>query len=223
MMKRTVIQTRSALLAATALLALAAPSLQAQAIFRIVGPDGRVTFSDQPPAPTEKATALSPSGRAATAAATTSGGLPFELRQIANKYPVTLYTGDGCEPCNTGRAMLTTRGIPFNERTVTTPQDAEVLQRFSGQNSLPVLTIGGQRLNGFWNSEWNQYLDAAGYPPQSRLPTGYRNPPPSPLAPLPKPIEAPADAAQANAPAAADTTPLPPPAPAADNPAGITF
>jgi glutaredoxin len=222
-MKRTTIQTRSALLAITALLALAAPSLQAQAIFRIVGPDGRVTFSDQPPAPTEKATALSPSGRAssATSSTTEAGGLPFELRQLANKYPVTLYTGDNCEPCNTGRAMLTARGIPFNERTVTTPQDAEALQRVSGQNSLPVLTIGGQRLNGFWSSEWNQYLDAAGYPQQSKLPSGYRNPPPSPVAPPPKPIEAPVDATQANAPA--DTEPLPPPAPAPDNPAGIRF
>lgn len=219
-MKRTTIQTRSALLAVTALLALAAPSLQAQAIFRIVGPDGRVTFSDQPPPPAGKATALSPSGR--SAAATAAGGLPFELRQLANKYPVTFYSGDGCEPCNSGRAMLTARGIPFNERTVTTAQDLEALQRFSGQSSLPVLTIGGQRLNGFLNSDWNQYLDAAGYPQQSKLPPGYRNPPPSPLAP-PKPIAAPAEAAQETAPAAIQNTPLRPPAPTADNPAGITF
>jgi glutaredoxin len=219
-MKRSISQTRSILLAITALLALAASQLQAQAIYRIVGPDGRITFSDQPPLPSEKATALGPGGRSATDTPAASG-LPFELRQIASKYPVTLYTGDDCDPCNSGRAMLTARGIPFNERTVTTQQDLDALQRLSGQNSLPVLTIGGQRLSGFANSQWNQYLDAAGYPAGSQLPSGYRNPPPFPLAPTPKPVEATAEQAPDTAPAAA--LPPPPPAPSADNPAGIRF
>lgn len=214
MMKRTFSQTRSTLLAVTALLALAAPSLQAQAIYRIVGPDGRVTFSDQPPAAKDKATALSPGGRSGAAAAT--GALPLELRRVANKFPVILYTGEGCEPCNNGRAMLASRGIPFSERTVTTAQDAEALQRLSGQSSLPVLTIGGQRLTGFMSSDWSQYLDAAGYPQSSQLPSGYRNPPPSPLVAASKPVEAPAETAR-------ETAPPPPPGPTPDNPAGIRF
>ena len=198
----------------TALLALAAPSLQAQAIYRIVGPDGRVTFSDQPPSSAAKATALSPGGRSAAAPA--SGSLPLELRQAVNKFPVILYTGDNCEPCNSGRSLLASRGIPFSERTVTTPQDIEALQRLGGQNSLPMLTIGGQRLNGFMNSDWSQYLDAAGYPQSSQLPSGYRNPAPMPLAPPPKPTEAPAETVQ-------QAAPPPPPAPTPDNPAGIRF
>lgn len=213
-MKRTIIQTRASLLAMTAMLALAAPSLQAQAIYRIVGPDGRVSFSDQPPTSTGKATALPPSGRSASAPA--SGSLPLELRQAVNKFPVTLYTGDNCEPCNSGRSLLASRGIPFSERTVTTPQDVEALQRLGGQNSLPVLAIGGQRLNGFMSSDWSQYLDAAGYPKSSQLPSGYRNPAPMPLAPSSKPTEAPAETAREN-------VPPPPPAPTPDNPAGIRF
>jgi glutaredoxin len=215
-MKRTMIQTRSTLLVVTVLLALAAPTLQAQTIYRIVGPDGRIIFSDQPPSSTEKATALSPSGRSSSAASET-GALPLELRQTANKFPVTLYTSEGCEPCNSGRSLLTTRGIPFTERTVTTSQDIDALQRLSGQNSLPVLTIGGQRLSGFSSVEWSQYLDAAGYPASSQLPSGYRNPAPMPLVEQAKPVEAPAETELPTAP------PPPPPAPTADNPAGIRF
>jgi glutaredoxin len=214
-MKRTTSQSRSILLAVAALLALAAPALQAQAIYRIVGPDGRVRFSDQPPSSTEKATALSPSGRSASTESAV-GSLPLELRQVVSKFPVTLYTGDNCEPCNNGRSLLTARGIPFSERTVTTPQDAAALQRFSGQNSLPVLTIGGQRLDGFMSSDWSQYLDAAGYPQSSQLPSGYRNPAPTPLVPPAKPVEAPAETAR-------ESAPLPPPGPTPDNPAGIQF
>jgi glutaredoxin len=218
-MKRTIIRTRTTLLAVIALLALAAQSLQAQTIYRIVGPDGRISFSDQPPASTGKAAALSPGGRSA-ASSTATGSLPLELRQAVNKYPVTLYTGDGCEPCNNGRALLVSRGIPFSERTVTTQQDAEALQKLSGQNSLPVLTIGGQRLSGFMSSDWSQYLDAAGYPQNSQLPPGYRNPPPSPLAAPANPVEATAETAREIAP---PPPPPPPPASTPDNPAGIRF
>lgn len=212
-MKRTSIPTRASFLALAALLTLAAPALQAQPIYRIVGPDGRVTFSDQPPPSTGKATALSSGGRSADAGA--AGGLPFELRQVANKFPVTLYSADNCEPCGSGRAMLTSRGIPFNERTVTTQQDVEALQRLGGKNSLPVLAIGGQRLNGFNSADWSQYLDAAGYPASSQLPSGYRNPAPAPLAP-PPPVQAPVETAR-------ESAPPPSPGPNASNPAGISF
>ena len=107
--------------------------------------------------------------------------LPYELRQVVQRYPVTLYTRDDCQPCDAGRSLLTTRGVPFAERTVKTNQDNEALQRLTGQNSLPLLTIGSQQVKGFLDSEWTQYLDAAGYPSSSRLPSGYRVPPATPL------------------------------------------
>ena len=84
------------------------------------------------------------------------------------------------------RTLLTTRGIPFQERTVNGNQDVEALQKLSGQTSLPLLTIGTQQLPGFSDTQWAQYLDAAGYPQQSKLPPGYAQPEASPLVP-PKP------------------------------------
>ena len=119
----------------------------AQQIFRIVGPDGRVTFSDKPP--------LDPGVRATPAKTVALPGargtdisaLPFELRQAATRYPVTLYTAPECAPCGAGRTMLTSRGIPFAERTVTTREDIEALRRLAGSISLPFLTIGGQQFN----------------------------------------------------------------------------
>jgi glutaredoxin len=162
----------------------------------------------------EKATTLGPGGRAVDGAG--SGELSFELRQLMSRYPVTLYTSDNCEPCNAGRSQLLARGVPFSERTIKTPADAEALQRLSGAAGVPVLTIGGQRLSGYSSTEWTQYLDAAGYPASSRLPSGYRNPPPSPLVPVP---EAPAAAPSP----AQDTAVPPPPPPPPSNPSGIVF
>lgn len=208
--------TAIGLAAATAGLTLTASMAQAQTIFRIVGPDGRVTFSDKQPEANGKA-AVQGSARPGGTPAT--DGLPFELRQISTRFPVTLYTGDNCAPCDSGRALLSGRGIPFAERTITTQQDVEALQRLSGQNSLPFLTIGGQKIRGFLASEWVQYLDAAGYPQSSQLPAGYRNPPAAPLVALPKPIPAEGKPSETALP----TEQPQPPAANPSNPAGIVF
>jgi glutaredoxin len=191
---------------------------QAQTIYRIVSPDGRVTFSDQQPAAGENATALGSGGRLGAAS---SASLPLELRQVAGKFPVTLYTAANCVPCGQGRELLGGRGIPFSERIVGTPADSAALQRISGDTSLPFLTIGGQQIKGFSSSEWNQFLDAAGYPGSSVLPASYRNPLPTPLvavqpaAPTPRQEDS-----QKQNPAAGSS---PPASDSAANPAGIKF
>ena len=209
--------------AASLLMALASVGAQAQNVYRIVGPDGKVTFSDRPPAETTAPPARSPAAPAAATAspAAANGALPFELRQVANRYPVTIYTGNDCAPCGSLRNMLTSRGVPYTERTVASNEDIAALQRLSGSTSLPFGTIGGQQLVGFSDAEWIQYLDAAGYPKQSQLPSNYRQPAPTPLVAA-KPVEA-APAAEPKAPA---RPALPPPVndgPTPSNPAGIRF
>jgi len=187
----------------------------AQQVYRIVGPDGKVTFSDKPPAETNakvRAAAGSSGGGVATAS------LPFELRQIAQKYPVTLYTGENCGPCQSAKTMLINRGIPFAEKTVMTPEDSQALQRLSGENSLPFATIGGQQLKGFSDSEYTQFLNAAGYPATSILPASYRQPAASPMV-----VVAAAPATNAQAAPARGAAPAPQAAPAAANPSGIRF
>lgn len=202
----------------SACLALVALSAQAQ-VYRIVGPDGRVTFSDKPPASIDKASVLDTS----ESAGSTGSQLPFELRQIASRYPVTLYTGENCSPCDGGRNMLSSRGIPFTEFTVKTSQDAEALQKLSGENTLPFLTIGGQKIKGYSASEWGQFLDAAGYPSTSKLPASYRRPAPAPLVKPPKPIPVEANNNSNVTPGAGAPPVSAPPAASPSNPAGIRF
>lgn len=192
----------------------------AQPVYRIVGPDGRITFSDKPLAVPGTTTVLGPG----SARPTTEGPatLPYELRQVTSRYPVTLYTSASCGPCSSGRNLLLLRGIPFTERTIATEEDNQALQRLSGENALPFLTIGGQRIKGFSDLEWQQFFDAAGYPKASQLPANYRNPAPVPLVAQQPAAEAQARTAPAKP---ADEAP-PPPAPVADqsrNPAGIRF
>ncbi len=199
------------------LLLLAAGAALAQPVYRHVDKNGKVTFSDQPPA--ADASAAAPRGSGAGAA---GPALPYELRQVAQRYPVTIYTGEECSPCAAGRSLLVTRGIPFEERTVKTNEDVEALQRLSGQASLPLLTIGSQQLKGFSDAQWSQYLDAAGYPKSAQLPAGYRNPPAQPLVAVQVAPAVPATPVAAPTPAPAPA-PAAPSGPTPSNPAGIKF
>ncbi len=169
------------------LLGMACGLAAAQTIYRIVGPDGKVTFSDKPPMDASKGRATTAAGKPVAVA--TDVVLPFELRQVVARYPVTLYAGAACAPCNAGRILLQSRGIPFNEYTVSTPEDAEALQRLSGANNLPFLTIGAQKIKGFSEAEWSQFLNAANYPATSVLPQNYRAAAPRPLVVVQKPPE----------------------------------
>lgn len=193
-------------------LLLAGGLCAAQAVYRSVGPDGRVTYSDRPI--TANASATTPAG--ASRVTPPAPSLPYALREVAERFPVMLYTGSDCAPCDGARQLLVARGVPFNERTVQSNADIEALQRLSGSTSLPVATIGGQRLKGFAPAEWTQYLDSAGYPRSSQLPPGYRAAPAQPLVGVRAAV--PASAASSPQP---DQATAPRSAPA--NPAGIVF
>jgi len=201
-----------ALLAALLATSLAVLSGPAWALYKVVGPDGRVTYTDR--APVDKpAKALKANG-----ASTPADALPFELQKVVSRFPVTLYTGNNCTPCDTARQLLKTRGVPFTEKTVTSSEDIRQFRSQEATDQLPTVRIGQKQLSGLQHSDWNAYLDAAGYPATSALPPGYQHSPPTPLVPTePKPGNAP-DASDA-APGTSKT----PVAPAGNTPAGIRF
>jgi glutaredoxin len=165
---------RPALLASalTLLLITVLAVAPAHAQYKVVGPDGKVTYTDRVPGAGDgKVTSIT--GRGGAAAADAS--LPLELRQPVSKFPVTLYVSSGaCDPCDSARQLLRGRGIPYAEKQVVTVEDSDALERLSGGRDAPTLTIGAQTLRGLASDVWNSYLDGAGYPRESRLPRGYQ-------------------------------------------------
>ena len=167
-------------------LALAATALPSWALYKVVQPDGSVTYTDRPPAAsTARITTL---GKSSTPTGQVDVSFPVDLRQAAQRYPVVLYTSADCTPCDNGRRLLAQRGVPYTERRIISEEDALVLERLSGGRTVPSLTIGAQPVRGLSETDWTAYLDAAGYPRESRLPRGWQAAPPTPLAervPLP--------------------------------------
>jgi hypothetical protein len=136
--------------------------VQAQTAYRWVDADGKVHYSDR--APPKTAREVQEKRLSAPAADTE---LPYAVRQAVNNFPVTLYVGSDCETaCKDGRAYLSKRGIPFNEKLVATREDAEALKKLLGGSnpSVPVLTVGSKILRGYLQTDWAGLLDAAGYP-----------------------------------------------------------
>jgi glutaredoxin len=198
----------------TTVLLLAAGTASAQ--YKYVGPDGRVTYSDVPPPPTAKVLEQKKLASAAPGPA-----LPFALQQAVTKYPVTLYTGDKCAPCDSARTFLRDRGVPFAEKTVTSDDDIAAFKRLSPDGTAPVVMVGSRKTVGFSQAALASLLDSAGYPATSTLPRDFQNVEPTPLSPN---TRAPTESVVAQTPA----PPAPkrgetPPVPAPANPSGFRF
>ena len=188
-------------------LLFAAPA--AHALFKVIAPDGRVTYTDRPPSPSEGR--VMPVNRDTGQA--TDVALPFALRQVATRFPVTLYTASTCgDACALARSLLGKRGVPFTERIAETDEEREAWPRMVGGSEAPVLKVGEQTLRGYTPVAWDETLDTAGYPRQSLLPSTYQ-------APAPVPLLGRRSAPQRTAP----QTPAAPAGENGSNPAGIRF
>ena len=183
-------------------------SLPAAAQYKVIEPDGRITYTDRP-TPVAGAR-ITPLRQGIPAIEAPAAVLPATLRQLAARYPVTLYSSAECSPCDSGRQLLQMRGVPYTERRIVSESDAAALESATGSRTLPTLSVGTQALRGMSPTDWAAYLDAAGYPKESRLPKGWQAPAVTTLTEQPV---APAPQAAAPVAVAPPELPVAPPAP----------
>jgi glutaredoxin len=212
-LNHSIFQYATKLIAVLAIITPAISNLYAQQVYKSVDKNGRVTYSEVPPLPG--------SGDKLTGESAANPPLPYTLQQVVSRYPVTIYTTPDCGACISAKLMLTQRGVPFTERTVSNNDDFEAFKRISAENSFPLATIATQQLKGYQEEEWTKYLDAAGYPKTSTLPRNYRNAEAASLTPK-KVVEKVEKAAAPDKPAAVQPAAIAPQAPN-NNPAGIKF
>ncbi|MFZ6771390.1 glutaredoxin family protein [Undibacterium sp. SXout7W] len=155
-------------------------AVQAHAeLYKWVGPDGKVNYSDRPPADQQKNLE-----KKALPEIMTGVALPPDLAAAVAQNPVTLYTADNCNPCNDGRNLLKTNGIPFAEKTIKTNEDINKLRQVSGDSQVPFVAIGPGKLFGLDSEAWKNALTSAGYPSTNKLPKEYHYPAAEPAAPV---------------------------------------
>lgn len=141
------------------LLLLAVAGVQAQT-YRWTDSAGRAVISDTPPPASARSQATTTGGAPAAA-----DGQSYATRRAAENFPVTLYTEPSCQAtCQQARDLLGGRGVPYAEKVVQKPADAEELKALVGDLFVPALKVGRQSFRGFAAAPWHDLLDAAGYP-----------------------------------------------------------
>lgn len=149
-----------------ALLFAALDARAQQTVYKWVDKDGKVQFSDTPPAGEVKDSAAKRMGGGYV----DEGLLPYETQVAAKRNPVVLYaTADCGELCTQGRAYLSKRGVPFSEKDAKQPEVAAELKQMIGAAQVPVLKIGATPVKGYAEELWQDALDKAGYA-KARLP-----------------------------------------------------
>ena len=149
----------------------------AQQLYRWTDEKGRVHITDTPP----PASARNVQKKKPAAATGVEAQQPYELTQAAKDFPVTLYTSPNCkEGCNSARAALNRRAVPFKEVQVWDEASNEELKRISGGNQVPTLVVGRSVHRGFEQGAFDALLDSARYPRAGMLPPRAQAAPPTP-------------------------------------------
>lgn len=152
---------RIVVLAVLGVLSGMAPPALAETVYHWTDDQGNPVFSDRPPPPSvrqyEQRRVFSSRPEAVPA---------YSVRQVAASFPVTLYTAEECgAPCDEARRLLSGRGIPFEERIVTSEEDLEAFRALFGPpDEVPAATVGPRQLRGLETGAWSRLLDTVGYP-----------------------------------------------------------
>ena len=170
---------------ACALLAALAGSAfaQGQQVYRYTDSQGRVVYSDRPPAGAAKDVQPKRLG----ANFIENDAMPLAARNASENFPVTLFTFACGEICQMAEGMLNRRGVPFTQVNVEDAKAAERLKALTGEMTAPVLLVGDKLVaKGFNEARWQSLLDEAGYPksmpPRQQAVTPVK-PPPSTVPP----------------------------------------
>lgn len=146
-------------------------------LFRWTDTKGQINYGDRPPPNAQNVIRID----LMTIGENTQSLLPYLVRRAAGNFPVMLFTAKNCPPCVSAREFLNKRGVPFAERTIESSDDSMEFKRLTGAEGVPVITLGTKPLIAFDKDEWNNALDATGYPPNSQLPPAFKQEPARPL------------------------------------------
>ena len=130
-------------------------------LYKWVDEYGNVTYKDTPPTDENiKYKEKDING------GTASGGSAAD--DAAEKYPVVMYSTPSCSACNSARAYLQSRGIPFEDKNVEGNGELQQeLKKKAGEISVPTILIGSKVMRGYVQSLLEGELDAAGYPKEA--------------------------------------------------------
>lgn len=146
---------KPALLLIGAFLLSAASS--AGTLYKSVGPDGTVLYSDQPPAQGKVQKTFAVTELPATPLPESVIRYRQELQKSAQNQPANvrgsaetqLFTAQWCGYCRKAKAYLAEKGVGYQEHDIDTPEGRLAFAQAGNANGVPLLLWRGKRLQGF--------------------------------------------------------------------------
>ncbi len=142
---------------------LVAAAASAQTVYKSVGPDGKIVYSDHPPTTgrLEKTMKFELASSALPASAASymeqfrkthpNGSLPAEVGK-----GVTLYSAVWCGYCKQAKAWLGAHGVAYTNVDIDAPGGmAALAQASGGSTGVPVLVVDGKKMTGFSSSAYD--------------------------------------------------------------------
>lgn len=140
-------------------------SNHAATVYKTVGPDGRIIYSDKPPSQASAPTkAISLRQMPATPLPDSLLRFREEIQQgikqresLANLGRVTLFTAPWCGYCRQARAYLQQKNIAFDEYDIETESGkTRFVQAGGAGGGIPYLVLKGQGHRGFSSSGYDE-------------------------------------------------------------------
>jgi len=142
------------------ILAVGIQPVNAAKLYKWVDEFGNVTYRDTPPieADGEVEEKIISGGRSVDGASEATDA-------AVQRAPVVLYSTPSCSACESARAYMKSRGVPFQDKNV---QDNGELQQElkakAGEISVPTILVGEKVMRGYVQSLLEDELTTAGYP-----------------------------------------------------------
>jgi len=131
----------------------------AQTVYKSVGPDGRVVYSDKPPAGGKVEKTMTFDNLPASTLPASASSYVEQLRRMhardaaqaaaAPPEGVVLYSAAWCGHCRQAKAWLAGHGVAYREVDVETPAGVEAFAQAGGGRGIPLLVANGRRVQGW--------------------------------------------------------------------------
>lgn len=123
--------------------------------------DGRMHYSDKPPADVKADPVRAPVS-SIKGPAVVSDFTPKAAATPASNTKVRLFTTQACGYCKKAKAFLNARGTSYEELDVEASPAAYDEYQALGGRGVPVIQVGGKRMNGFNREQLEGMLQQAG-------------------------------------------------------------
>ena len=151
-------------------LALSAASVAfGQAVYKVVGADGRISYTDRPPADAKSSKEVQIAEAPSTPLpesilkyqAELEKSLKNRLSQMdhaSSKGALTLYSAVWCGYCTRAKAYLSARGVAYREVDIDSPAGGREFYEVGGKGGIPLLLLDKRRIRGFSAESYDGFL-----------------------------------------------------------------